>query len=385
MADEDGGRPEARRPVPSRMAQKNLERAVQRRLRRKLPRGVKWAGWGLLLAGALVLGRIPFFYLRSWYVGHQLASTALKARTSQKGTTLAANRPWPAGVLSVVKIPSLGVTAPVLQGTQNAELNVAVGHLPSSVLPGQPGTSILAGHDVTWFHHINRLKRGAVIEVVDRQKTLIYHVTRSAVVHTGTPVSNSTHSSIVLEACYPLNALYLTPYRYLVWADLFSTKTHGKGAPVVPKNTQYTPVGIPSAVKAQGLTLATNYMPMGTLTIKGDASKAWRQSNAPLNAADATTELYFAMIHIAQADNPTWWHELAPNIPFSTIQPLVGAQISYVGRADEIETVKRSAVTGTRVIATIDANGSRYLLSISTSLSYREVSVRRVTLQRGTG
>ena len=382
-ASSDATLSETHSRVTRRKVQKSLRPSHGRGGHRFSPRLVaRMAGFLLVAAGLIVLGRIPFFYLRSWWVGTHLAQAALSQTPTSDHTGAAAA--WPQNVLSVVQIPSLGVNAPVMQGTTNAQLNVAVGHLTTSVMPGQPGTSILAAHDVTWFHHIDRLKPGQVINIVEPHRILTFHVTKSAVVHVGTPVYNSANASIVLEACYPLNALYLTPYRYLVWANLASTQKAKAAHPLIPPNTQYTAVGIPRAVKAQGLTLATNYMPMGTLTIKGSPSPAWRQSNAPLNAADATTELFFAMIHIAEANNPAWWHQLAPNIPYSDLRPLIGAQVSYVGKADEVEIVKRNSVIGSQIQVPLQVNrGSspgNYSVTLSDTVHKMTMAVTKVSM-----
>lgn len=369
----------------SRMERRRREQARPHHYRIRWGRTARAAGWLLVVVGALMMIRIPFFYLRSWWVGSHLANTALSS-TSKRANGGQHFTAWPTSVQSVLEIPKLGLAAPVLEGTLDPQLNVAVGHLPSSVSPGEAGTSILAAHNATWFRHINRLKPGNLITVVERHHTLTFQVTRSAVVHVGTPVYNSTNPSIVLEACYPLNVLYLTPYRYLVWANLVSSKRMTQGQPVVPPNTQYTPVGIPSAVAAQGLTLATNPMPMGTLTIDGRPSPAWRQSNAPLNAADATTTLYFAMLHIAEANNPTWWQEIAPNIPFSTIEPLISGQISrYLRASNEYETATSRGVTETDLQAEIQVNSpsgsSDYLVTMRTRVSGNHVSLASLTLQ----
>ncbi|AUW94235.1 hypothetical protein BXT84_09985 [Sulfobacillus thermotolerans] len=259
--------------------------------------------------------------------------------------------------MDIIRIPKLDLTAPVLQGIQDAVLNVAVGHLPTSVNPGRPGLSVLAGHDVTWFRHINRLKPGDVIVVQGRTHTYTFHVTHSTVVHVGAPVYNTPGPSIVLEACYPLNALYLTPYRYLVWASLVK-ETGQRQMPSVPANTQYIPQGIPSAVAAQGLTLATNDLPMGHLTILGQPSATWKQSNAPLNAADATTTLFIAALHIAHANNARWWHQLAPSVPYATIMPLVTGQITkYLSLVNEIENVQGTNLKDTEIRLTVEITG----------------------------
>lgn len=187
-------------------------REIRKNRKRQRTRYVRMAGWILVAVGAVVLGRIPWFYVRSWWVGTHLAQAAMADLHTQDRT---AGRGWPRSVQAVLEIPVLQLTAPVVQGIQTAQLNIAAGHLPTSVEPGQPGTSIVAAHNVTWFRHINRLKPGATIRVLTPHTTLVFRVATSRIVHVGTPVANTPNASLVLEACYPLNALYLTPYRYL--------------------------------------------------------------------------------------------------------------------------------------------------------------------------
>lgn len=309
-------------------------------------------GWASLLIGLIVLARIPYFYFHSQTAGQHLVGQAQKTLADKKTAK------WPKGLVAIVKIPSLGVTAPVVNGTRMSQLNMAVGHLVTSVAPGTPGTSILAAHNATWFRHINRLRTGATVLVINQHNTWTFQVDRKAVVHTGTPVVNSPNPSLILEACYPLNALYLTPYRYLVWTHMVHV-SHRPGSPLaLPPNTQYHAEGIPTAVAAQGLTLKTNYIPMGHLSIQGNASPTWRQSNAPLNAADATTTLFLAALHIARAQNPSWWHQLAPNIPYSSIQPLATGSIErFLSLANESEIVQGNTVKETSLTITVDIVG----------------------------
>jgi sortase A len=340
----------------------------------------------LVAAGAVVLLRIPFFYLRSWWVGGHLARAALTdLKHHRRAAPKAVAAAWPAGVQAVLEIPTIHLVAPVVQGTQDAQLNVAVGHLTTSVEPGQAGTSILAGHNVTWFHHINQLHAGDQIRVLTPHHRWVFQVTQAKVVHVGTPVYNTPYPSLVLEACYPLDALYLTPYRYLVFARLEqSAGSHG-AVLSLPENVNYTPVGIPAAVQAQGLTLATNYLPMGKLRIVGTPTVRWRQSNAPLNAASATTTLFLAALHILRDHNPAWWHDLAPSVPYTTMAPLTTGHIAhYDSLADESETVVGDRVTQTTLTVTVQITGGTapgvYTLIEHTSVSGHN-RVRIATIQ----
>ena len=123
----------------------------------------------------------------------------------------------------MLEIPVLGLTAPVLQGTGDAVLAEAVGHVPASVWPGQAGTSVLSAHDVTWFSGIGQLRPGDEMRYVMPCRTLTYRVTSHRVVAAGSPVYNTATARIVLDTRYPLDALFLTGSRYLVYADLIET------------------------------------------------------------------------------------------------------------------------------------------------------------------
>lgn len=281
-----------------------------------------------------------------------------------------------------MSIPVLGVTAPVVQGTQMSQLNIAIGHLTSSVNPGQSGTSILAAHNATWFRHINRLRNGNLVIVETPHTTWTFKVDNKKIVHTGTSVSNSSTPTIVLEACYPLNALYLTPYRYLVWAHLVKVSHRYNASPSkFPPNTQYLAHGIPSVVKAQGLTLKTNYLPMGHLNIVGNASSAWHQSNAPLNAADITTTLFLAGLHIASAHQPSWWNQLAPNVPYTSIEPLTsgGKIVRFLSLANETEVVHNKTVIATHLTVTVNIVGGAhpgvYRITTTTKVTHQTMQL----------
>ena len=173
--------------------------------------------------------------------------------------------PGPRGLLEA---PALGLVAPVEQGAGDALLGEAVGHIPASAWPGWPGTSVFAGHDVTWFSGIDRLRAGDEIRYVTPCRTYTYRVTAHRVVPAGYPVYNTGTPSIVLDTCYPLNALYLTGTRYLVYGTLSTISPTTASRPLRPRTPQFT-VPVPAALAAQGLTVGQNNGPLGILRVAG--------------------------------------------------------------------------------------------------------------------
>jgi len=256
-----------------------------------------------------------------------------------------------AGVLT---IPALGLEAPVEEGTDDAELDVAAGHAPASVWPGTAGSSVMLAHDVSYFVHLGDLKAGDLITYRNQCSTVSFQVTGQQVVAAGSPVYNSTTPTLVLDTCWPTNALFYTSQRLLVTAAevpnapaptttaqpsvLRPVGKLGNGFRSPTTTTTLPPLTNPAAssvsyttpappdLVAQGLTLTQNEAPMGTLTLSGDTSPSFEESPGPLSLTGAALEAYFGGIHAAEQNRNDWWAAIAPGAAMPA--PLVGAAIT---------------------------------------------------------
>ncbi len=195
---------------------------------------------------------------------------------------------------------SIGMNAPIVAGTDDPQLNVAVGHLTTSVWPGTGGTVVLAAHDVTYFSRINLLRPGQLIDFTTPCHTYIYRVTSYQVVATGSPIySYSNRYELVLETCYPLNALFVSSQRYLVYAEQVAILPTGGRVPASLPALPAPSVPAPPELASQGLTLTNNEAPLGVLHLVGRPSTMWQQSVAPLNDEAAILADYFAALRSA--------------------------------------------------------------------------------------
>lgn len=292
-------------------------------------------GMVCLLAGLWLAGRIVVFYARSAVVGGAKIHAVVRSGEGRR---------WPQGVLALLRIPDIGLVAPVEQGTGNGVLDVAVGHLAASVMPGQPGTSIVAAHNVSWFSGLGGLHRGDFIEMDTPKEQQVYRVQWHKVVKVGAAVANTRSPSIVLEACWPLNALYLTPHRYLVGATLVST-VRTAIPPKIPGQQHFVPVGIPQPIAQQNLTLAANDLPMGSFAITGSPSPAWAGSSAPYSLASAEVNWMIALLHAAQAKSVSEL-EAVTSQRASVIYPLVHGYSGFVSLANLTEDVVGTRARG---------------------------------------
>ncbi len=236
----------------------------------------------------------------------------------------------PGQLSGILRIPAINLQAPVEEGTDDPELNVAVGHDPQSVWPGVDGAAVFLAHDVSYFVHLNALKPGDVITYATACNTVTFDVSSQQVVPAGSPVSNTTEPSLVLDTCWPPNALFFTPDRLLVRATEVGAAT--KGASLDPGSQFIETVratdfrtSAPPALVAQGLTLEQNEAPMGTMSLVG-ASQAFAQSPGPLSLEAAALETYFGGLHATAQRQSAWWSAMAPGVPMPP--QLTGATVS---------------------------------------------------------
>jgi sortase A len=259
-----------------------------------------------------------------------LQNRALNSPVSSAGTapgsaTLAACSAAQASdpVQGLLEIPKLGVVAPVEQGTGDAQLDVAVGHDPYSVWPGTAGNSVLEAHDVSYFVGIPKLVAGDTVRYVAPCTTYVFQVSAHTVVDQGSPVYNTPGPTITLVTCWPTNALWFTPDRYLVTAGEVSQTSTVGGAPSYPTASSPPQVPVPSALASQGVTLATYSLPMGSFALSGTPDPAWSQTTSPLLVESSAVEAYIAGVRSLSESRLDWWKAIAPGVP--PPKPLTGA------------------------------------------------------------
>jgi sortase A len=107
-----------------------------------------------------------------------------------------------------------------VQGTDEGSLQKGPGHYPQTPLPGQPGTTAIAGHRTTFlapFRTIDQLRSGDTIVIRMPYGCFTYKVERSVVVNPDALwVTNPVgYDRLVLSACNPL---YSASQRIIVFA-----------------------------------------------------------------------------------------------------------------------------------------------------------------------
>jgi sortase A len=286
-------------------------------------------------------------------------------------------------VKGLLVIPALGVTGPVEQGVGNDQLDVAVGHLPDSVWPGQAGNSVLEAHDVSYFVNLARLKAGDTIEYQAPCTNFVFKVQSHTVVNQGTAVYNTSGPTLTLVTCWPTNALWFTPQRYLVTATLVSDSVRTGTSPTYTPATPPPNVAVPARLLSQGVTLATFSLPMGTMSVTGSGDQSWLQSTNPLLVEDSAVEAFIAGVRALEENRPDWWASFAPGAP---IPPqLVGAHVSFRSPLDVQLQVAGAGATGAVLTDTVSLTGGsapgHYAMTVTESVQAGGLTITNWVLQ----
>jgi sortase A len=126
--------------------------------------------------------------------------------------------------LAELRVPRIGLHAVVVRGTAPDDLRGGPGLLDGTPLPGQHGTTAIAGHRTTYgapFRHIDALRRGDAITLRLPYGTFRYAVEGRRIT---SPKDVSVlrrvgHDRLVLSACHPL---FSAARRIVVLARLVS-------------------------------------------------------------------------------------------------------------------------------------------------------------------
>ena len=191
-------------------------------------RALLWLERILLVIAIVCLGYYSYVsaetYLYQAYENRELDAILASAPARAAGPAAAPHRPRPANgeIIGRVEIPRLDVSVVVRAGSDARTLQLAVGHIPGTPLPGETGNVGLAGHRDTFFRRLKDIRPDDEIRVDTTHGMFVYRVERTVVVEpTDVWVLDQTDSSILtLVTCYPFTYVGSAPQRFIVRASL---------------------------------------------------------------------------------------------------------------------------------------------------------------------
>jgi sortase A len=171
-----------------------------------------------LAALGYVAGSVGGAALYQDYESRQLDEVLAGARPpAEAGASPIARR-----VLGRLEIPTLGVSTIVREGEDARTLQLAVGHIAGTALPGAAGNMGLAGHRDTFFRRLREIDRGDIIRLVAVEGTFTYVVESTQIVDPGDlwVLEPTSEPALTLVTCYPFTYIGNAPERFIVRARL---------------------------------------------------------------------------------------------------------------------------------------------------------------------
>ncbi|HEX3986928.1 MAG TPA: class D sortase [Acidobacteriaceae bacterium] len=128
----------------------------------------------------------------------------------------------PGSPLAVLRIPSIRLDVPVLEGTDALTLNHAAGRIAGTALPGQAGNIGIAAHRDGFFRNLGKLRIGDPVELQTPSGVETYVVEQTQIVMPDnvSVLDPRPVPSLTLVTCYPFHYLGRAPQRYIVTALL---------------------------------------------------------------------------------------------------------------------------------------------------------------------
>jgi sortase A len=172
-------------------------------------------------AGATLLWQEPV----SWFVANRQQAQLGNAFANPPTVVLRRimrRRPLKGDAIGKIAIPAIHVNEYVVEGTDTASLRKGPGHYPSTPMPGDRGTTAIAGHRTTYgapFRHIDNLKKGDRITLDLPYGRFVYHVEKLKIVDDQdlSVLDSVGYQRLVLSACHPL---YSAAERIIAFARL---------------------------------------------------------------------------------------------------------------------------------------------------------------------
>jgi sortase A len=126
----------------------------------------------------------------------------------------------PGTAIGRVEIPRLGLAAMVASGIDRRTLRRAVGHIPATALPGEPGNVGLAAHRDRFFRGLRGIEEDDEIVITTPDGVFHYRVDWKEVVEPSDVevLDDTDEPALTLVTCFPFYYVGPAPQRFIVRA-----------------------------------------------------------------------------------------------------------------------------------------------------------------------
>ncbi len=180
---------------------------------------LRWTRRLLFATSALALGYCAFVLVDSRMFQHR---ERRQLESQFRLTTVSASpAPNTNGLIGNIEIPRLGLSTIVMEGTTDATLRRAAGHISGTALPGHRGNVGIAGHRDTFFLPLRNIRREDLITVTTLLGEYRYRVVSIKVVNPeNVAVLDSDGGEVLtLVTCYPFYFVGSAQERFIVRAE----------------------------------------------------------------------------------------------------------------------------------------------------------------------
>ncbi len=187
---------------------------------RLLISGLMWGVYFFLALGLIAAGYAGYVVVEAEsYQAIELRKFTVKAPLAEP------HLPTIGEVIGEIEIPRLGIQAIIAQGDTDEVLRHAVGHIPETTLPGEPGNVGLAGHRDRLFRKLRAVQPGDIVTIKTPSETFRFQVeTTSVVPPTDVGVLHSSNRrELTLITCFPFDFVGSAPNRFVVHARELTT------------------------------------------------------------------------------------------------------------------------------------------------------------------
>lgn len=182
-----------------------------------------------LIAGLLALGLASYSYAARFVYqayanrefDHALAAKSADPPAPDAFPELHAYAMSPRALIGRIAIPRLVISAIVKEGVDYRTLGLAVGHIPSTAMPGETGNVGLAAHRDNLFRSLKDIARDDEITLTTLDNTYTYRVASFSIVNpedVSVLAPRDGEKTLTLITCYPFYFVGHAPKRFVVRA-----------------------------------------------------------------------------------------------------------------------------------------------------------------------